>query len=113
MIDLTTEVLISLNDASRIVPAARRGKKTHLSTLLRWILKGCRGPNGTTVRLEAIRVGNRWMTSRQALQRFAESLTPRIGSGEKTPTIRTSAARQRESERAATELSALVCSGAL
>jgi Protein of unknown function (DUF1580) len=107
MIDLTTEPLISLNDASRIVPAARRGKKTHLSTLLRWILKGCRGPNGTMVRLEAIRVGNRWMTSRQALQRFAESLTPSIASEEKSPAIRTSAARQRASERAAAELERL------
>jgi Protein of unknown function (DUF1580) len=107
MIDLTTEALISLDDASRLVPAARRGKKTHLSTLLRWILKGCRGPNGTTVHLEAMRVGHRWMTSRQALQRFAESLTPRIASGEKSPTIRTSAARQRASERAAAELERL------
>jgi hypothetical protein len=76
MLDLKTETPIPLAEAAALIPPARGGKKTHLSTLLRWIVKGVRSPIGETVRLEAIRLGGRWMTSREALQRFAERLTP-------------------------------------
>ena len=66
MLDLTKEPVLPLAAATKLVPPARNGKKTHLSTLLRWILKGCRGPDGALVKLEAGRIGNRWMTSREA-----------------------------------------------
>lgn len=103
MIDTTTEKLIPLAEACKLVPPARQGRKTHLPTLLRWILRGTRNPAGETVRLEAIRLGNRWMTSREALQRFVERLTPATDTPlQSVP--RTATARQRASERAAAEL---------
>jgi hypothetical protein len=70
MIDLLRENSISLTEAAGLVPPGRRGRPTHLSTLLRWIKPGVRG-----VRLEAVRLGGRWVTSREALQRFADRLT--------------------------------------
>jgi hypothetical protein len=70
MIDLRTENLICLAQAAKLLPPGRRGKATHVSTLMRWINPGARG-----VRLEAVRLGGRWLTSAAALQRFADRLT--------------------------------------
>lgn len=103
MFDLTCETPIPLAQAAKFIPPARQGRKTHLSTLLRWITHGARNPAGEIVRLEAIRLGNRWMTSRAALQRFAERLTPAVDTPA-PPAPRTPKARERASERAAREL---------
>jgi hypothetical protein len=103
MIDLTTETLISLPEAAKLLPPGRRNRPVNLSTILRWILDGVKLPCGKAVRLEAVRLGGRWLTSKESLQRFAESQTPRlVESAGSTP--RTPAARQRSSERAAQEL---------
>jgi hypothetical protein len=82
MIDLAAETPIPLAVACGLVPPARGGKRTHLSTILRWVLRGARSPSGEVVRLEACRIGSRWMTSREALQRFADRLTPRRADGD-------------------------------
>jgi hypothetical protein len=87
MIDIHSEPLLPLSEAASLVPAACRGKKTHLSTVLRWILDGVRGPDGTRVRLEGVRLGRRWMTTRTSLQRFAERLTPQIGAATTPPPL--------------------------
>jgi hypothetical protein len=79
VIDLKVEKPISLAAAALLIPPGRRGKRTHLSTLLRWVTRGSAGPDGMIVRLEALRLGGRWMTSSEALQRFAEALTPKVG----------------------------------
>ena len=76
MLDLTAEKPIPLAAATALVPPARQGKKTHFQTVLRWVIHGSKGPSGSRIRLEAVRLGGRWMTSREALQRFAERLTP-------------------------------------
>jgi hypothetical protein len=106
VIDLAVEQPIPLKAACPLVPAARGGKKTHLSTLLRWILIGARGPSGEPVRLEAVRLGGRWMTTREALQRFAERLTPRLDSdtAQAPAAPRTPTTRGRAAERAGREL---------
>src|SRR5262249_11181216 len=70
MINLLTENVVHLVEAARLVPPGPSGRPPHLSTLLRWINPGVRG-----VRLEAVRLGGRWVTSREALQRFADRLT--------------------------------------
>jgi hypothetical protein len=114
---LLDETVLDLTAAAKIVPPAKgrrsdngpedsptpRGKKTHVSTILRWILSGAKAPDGTRVRLEALRLGGRWVTSREALQRFAEALTPRPA-GEPAPAPRSPTARRRDSERAAKKL---------
>jgi hypothetical protein len=79
MIDLMSENVLGLIEAAKRLPKGRRGRPVTLSCILRWILEGTLGPDGTKVRLEAIRLGGRWVTSEQALQRFAEQLTPVVG----------------------------------
>lgn len=100
MIDLS-EKLLSLADAAKFLPAGRRGRPVSISCLLRWIVVGVRTPSGK-VRLEAIRVGSRWLTSSEALERFADRLTPRFDDAPARP--RTTAKRRRASERAEREL---------
>jgi len=101
--DLTTEALIPLAAAARLVPPGRNGKRCHLSTILRWIMTGAKAPDGTVVRLEGLRIGGRWTTSRQALQRFAERLTRRLD-GPAPAGAHTPARRGRAAERAGAEL---------
>jgi hypothetical protein len=97
MIDVETEKLISLARAASLVPPARRGKKTHISTLVRWITQGVKG-----VKLEALRLGGRWFTSAAAMQRFAERLTPK--SDEPVMVPRSPVTRECASKRAEREL---------
>ena len=66
VIDLEHESVLTLKEAAKALPALR-GRKIHLSTLYRWIERGVDG-----VRLEALRLGRTLVTSREALQRFAE-----------------------------------------
>jgi hypothetical protein len=103
VIDLAIELPLSLADAAKLIPPGRSGKRCHLSTPLRWILKGAKALDGTVVKLEAIRLGGRWITSREALQRFAERLTPRLDT-QPAPTARANSRRRRACERAAAEL---------
>jgi hypothetical protein len=108
VLDLTVEKPVPLSEAAKLVPPARRGRKTHISTLVRWILTSVTAPDGTRVRLEAVRLGSRWMTSREALQRFAEQLTPRVGPAGATNCVpRPAVKRRRANERAVAELEEL------
>jgi hypothetical protein len=77
MIDLAAETVLSLTEAAKLLPPARLGQPVTPSCLMRWVQVGARGADGRTVRLEALKLGGRWLTSREALQRFAERLTPR------------------------------------
>jgi hypothetical protein len=70
MLDLKAETPLSLAQAARLVPPTRLDKPVHVSTIVRWILHGVRG-----VRLGAVRIGGRWVTSREALERFSAALT--------------------------------------
>ena len=106
MINVGAEALLSLNAAARIMPAGRNGSACSLGAVLRWVLCGSRSPSGELVRLEAIRMGGRWLTSREALQRFAERLTPSLD-GEAAPTPRTTRQRQRAAERATKKLESM------
>lgn len=65
---------LTLSDASRIFSAGR-GKRVHSSTFLDYIRAGCRTKIGDIVKLEAVRFGSRWLTSRAALARFMSALT--------------------------------------
>ena len=75
---------------------------THISTLLRHITKGVRLANGEVVRLEGARLGGRWITSVEAVQRFMERLTASAlgdASRSNNSQLRTSTQRSRELER--------------
>jgi Protein of unknown function (DUF1580) len=65
----TTEALCPLADLLAALPQ-RNGRQTNRSTVLRWVKVGVRG-----VRLEAVRIGNNWLSSRESLQRFLDQLS--------------------------------------
>lgn len=95
MIDLTSERVMTLAQATKHLPRRRQGKKPHASTLYRWAMNGVQG-----VRLEVIRVGGTLCTSLEALQRFCERCTD-----SSTPAkTKTTKAREREIVRAEREL---------
>jgi hypothetical protein len=76
MIELRNETMISLEAAARMLPPGRRGRPVNASTIFRWIVDGTKTPAGAVVRLDGIRIGGRWLTSVEALERFAAQQTP-------------------------------------
>jgi hypothetical protein len=97
-IDIISDDTLTLAEACRLLPRGRNGARPHLSTILRWILDGAPAVGGERVRLAALRVGGKWVTSRAALQAFAEALTP--ASRTCMPSqVRTPTQRQRDLKR--------------
>lgn len=64
---ILTEDVLTLQDARHVVGEIH-GRKPDKTTLYRWCLHGVRG-----VKLESVRLGNRYLTSRQAITRFIEA----------------------------------------
>ena len=69
MSTLFRESALTLSQASRALPG-----HPHVSTLHRWMRRGVRG-----VRLDAYRIGGRWYTTREALERFVSATTAAAG----------------------------------
>lgn len=88
---ILSENLLTLHDAAQLLPSNRVGKRVNFSTIWRWALKGIRAIDGRLVKLEAARVGGRWLTSKEAIERFSEALTPTNDDAQ----IRPPAARKR------------------
>ncbi len=65
---LRDETVITFAEAARSLPPLN-GRHVHTSTLWRWARRGCRG-----VKLEVRRLGGRFVTSIEALDRFGEAL---------------------------------------
>ena len=99
MIDSARETLISLADVPANLPDRRGGKRPHVSCIYRWAQRGCKG-----VTLETLQCGGTKVTSLEALQRFFERLSA-VAGGEQPPT-RTAKRRQRDSEKANSDLAA-------
>jgi hypothetical protein len=102
-IDLRNESTLSLAAAARMLPPGRRGRPVSLSCILRWVLDGVRLSSGQVVRLEAVRLGGRWITSVEALGRFADRQTPCLEDSRLGPP-RSPSKRERASNRATKEL---------
>jgi hypothetical protein len=101
-IDVTGDDTLTLAEACHVLPRGRNGSKPHLSTLIRWILHGSPGPAGRRVKLSAVRIGAKWVTSRAAIREFVKALTPRPNGDVRRP--RTPMQRRRASEAAAAGL---------
>jgi hypothetical protein len=88
------ETILSLQEAADSLPSGmNRGKRLDFSTIWRWVLRGCLAIDGRRVKLEAVRLGGRWLTSREALERFSDALsTPQADQ----PEPRTPAGRKRD-----------------
>jgi hypothetical protein len=80
---------MSLSGVGRQFPGHRGGPAVDPSTVFRWVTKGL-SVGGRTVKLEAIRVGHRWLTSSQAVARFVAALTPTDVLPASAPTASTS-----------------------
>ncbi len=75
MPSILNETMISIRAATELVPGAGAGGKVCFATVWRWIERGIRRrPDGAIVRLEAVRLGGRWVTSREAIARFCAAL---------------------------------------
>jgi hypothetical protein len=94
---------LSLYAVGRLFPGHRGGASVSPATVFRWVKKGTRIPNGRIVRLEAVRIGNRWLTSRNALARFVATLTA-ASDVAPTPPSRSSSQSARASQAAEREL---------
>lgn len=67
-IDINTEALYTLTEATKLLPVLN-GKKVSTNAIWRWCLKGIQG-----VHLDHVRVGVRICTSKEALNRFANAV---------------------------------------
>jgi excisionase family DNA binding protein len=90
MIDLAIETLVTIGTAAQRLLVSK-------ATLQRWISQGTKG-----IRLEAAKVGGCWRTSKEAIQRFSDCLTPRHEPKASQQTVPTSKQRQRHLESAHT-----------
>jgi hypothetical protein len=95
MIDITSETLITLPEAAARCPISRGGRPVHPATIWRWI---------KSRKLEGTRLGDRWLTSVEAMARYAERQTLAALGGEPAPQapVQTKQ-RQREIQRAERE----------
>lgn len=100
--DVTRETSCFVADLPRYLPK-RRGRPVHISTIMRWINHGVKGPDGRLVRLEAVRMGG-WVTSLEAVSRFTAALTPAITPHAQSTLPRTPGQRERAALRAREEL---------
>ena len=90
---LHNETVLTFSEAAARLPRLN-GKKVHASSLWRWARKGIGG-----VHLETRRIGGRFVTSIEALERFTRALAevPLKGRGTSpAPLARTRTERQRE-----------------
>jgi len=61
------EDVITLHEAAKEIPT-----RPHFATVWRWVQKGVRG-----AKLETYMIGNRTVTSKQAIHRFLEASQPK------------------------------------
>jgi hypothetical protein len=92
---------LGIGAAARLIPANRGGGPACPSTIWRWITSGSATTEGQTVKLEAARVGGRWLTSKAALARFFVALTPDATDETPTQTKTRTASQARRSHEAA------------
>jgi hypothetical protein len=98
---------LSLSAAGRLFPGHRGGESVDPSTVFRWVTKGTRTAGGSVVKLEAVRVGGRWLTSRGAVARFVAALTEAAAPAPAPPVSPSRPAQRRATERAVAKLKAM------
>ena len=79
-INVFKEQLITFAELAKSLPCRRGDRPVHLATIHRWRSRGLKG-----IRLEGVRVGGAWHTSREAFRRFTERLTALVTSEEVSP----------------------------
>ena len=104
---LHDEHIVTFSEAAKALPKIN-GRRPHASTLWRWARKGISG-----VHLETRRLGGRFVTSLEALERFSATLAEIQPNGSRTvestattPKLRTDAQRSKAVSDANRELQA-------
>ncbi len=91
------------NAAGKMVGQLHGGRPVAGSTISRWILRGHRLPDGRRIKLEALRVGGKLLTTKPAILRFFVAQQP-VEVAEVAP-IRSPAARRRGNSKTMDALS--------
>ena len=78
---LNVAIEVADGDAVGTTEIARE-KHLKISTIFRWISKGLPRADGSRVRLEAVRRGRTWLTSRAAMRRFFAALPSNMVEGD-------------------------------
>jgi len=100
--DIFTGSTLTIHQACQVLPRGRNNSRPHFATVLSWIKRGRKAPDGTLVKLKALYISSKWVTTREDLVRFFERLTP---SAEQTPLpISSPSARNKAAEQAAKEV---------
>jgi Protein of unknown function (DUF1580) len=89
------------------IPGHRKNSRLHPATLVRWCLRGVRLPDGSRVKLQAVRVGCRWLTTDAWFDKFITTLTEAYTGCEDTQSPRSPTQRRRAAEAADRELKAM------
>ena len=93
----------TVSQVCRRIPGARDNARITPSTVTRWILTGCPGLDGVRIKLNATRVGGRWLIAPDHLDAFFAALGATADAAP-APKPRTATQRLNASERAAREL---------
>jgi hypothetical protein len=104
--EITAGSGLNLGAAARRFPSYRGSRPVNCSTIFRWITSGVRLRDGTRLRLEAARVGGRWLTSGAAIERFITRQTPQF-SDIPAPARNTERQRERAAQAAGKLLEAM------
>jgi hypothetical protein len=96
---LLSESLVGLAELARRIRSPRRNGYLTPQAIWRWVTKGVRLRDGRVVRLEALRLAGRFVTSSQALERFIAAQNESSFPTETWDPPRTLLERQREAER--------------
>jgi hypothetical protein len=99
MSDLLGENLLSISQAAKRVPAFR-GRAARPSTIFRWLTIGVKMPDGSTLKLEGIRLAARWLTTAEALTRFLATQNAAYNPDSTPVTPPTATQRERAAKRA-------------
>ncbi len=95
-----------LGQIARVVPPSREDKAVTPSCVFRWVTEGVRVLGGGRVRLEAMKLAGRFISTPMALARFLEAQTPQASS-ESAPGQSSPGKRLKAAERAGAELDKL------
>jgi hypothetical protein len=74
-INLSVERAISTAEAAVVWGKSRGGRPTHPTRITKAIKDGTPTPGGDRIYLEGLRLGGQWVTTVEAIQRYAEALT--------------------------------------
>ncbi len=94
---LQSETILTFAEAAKHLPIFN-GKKCHTSTIWRWARRGCQG-----IKLETRRLGGRFVTSLEALDRFSKALAEIDLPDRPAPPPKKPTSRQRERSIARSE----------